>query len=367
MPLATAAAALLLASPVAAHDGAAPARDGTDPRAALLRTGEAALRRGETEQAIAAFDRAAMMQHAADTELDLVQAYLQAGEYRRALAFAAHVAGAHGDEPAAAAYYAWLLHMGGQGAYARRVLDEARGRHAGDAVLEAAAAQLDAPAPLASGVLLEPGHRFAPWTTTDRPGGAIDAAARGVASGILIDDGRRALVPLAAVDAARAIWLRNGPGETRRADIEARDAGLGMARLKFSNRFDVKGALPDPAPRDPFAGSPAIALGYVAAATPSWPQTTIGFLGRQAPGLRALGLEVPGDAPGGPVFDSAGRWIGIAQRRPDGVATLLPVSALHALRGDLPVATDDARPRPVPVDGIYERGLRSTVQVLVAD
>ena len=58
-------------------------------RAAVLRSAEAALARGEPTQAVNAFDRAALMLHSADAEMSLVRAYLQAGEYRRALAFCA--------------------------------------------------------------------------------------------------------------------------------------------------------------------------------------------------------------------------------------------------------------------------------------
>ncbi len=50
---------------------------------------------------------------------------MQAGEYRRALSFGAHAAGAHRDFPAATALYAWLLYVGGQDAFAARRLDAA--------------------------------------------------------------------------------------------------------------------------------------------------------------------------------------------------------------------------------------------------
>ena len=78
-------------------------------RAALLDAAEAALARGDTEAALAGFERAAGMLHAPDTEMGLVRSQMQAGQYRRALAFAAHTAGAHLEAPAASALYAWLL------------------------------------------------------------------------------------------------------------------------------------------------------------------------------------------------------------------------------------------------------------------
>ena len=60
------------------------------------------------------------MLHAPDTEAAQVRAHMQAGDYRRALAFGAHAASAHRrDWPAGTALYAWLLQAGGQAAAAR--------------------------------------------------------------------------------------------------------------------------------------------------------------------------------------------------------------------------------------------------------
>ena len=98
-------------------------------REALLAQAERELARGDAASAIGVLDRAAMMLHAADTEMALVRAYLQAGEYRRALAFCAHTAGAHRETAEPSALYAWLLHLGGQSAFARRTLAEARRAH----------------------------------------------------------------------------------------------------------------------------------------------------------------------------------------------------------------------------------------------
>jgi len=66
-----------------------------------------------------------------------VRSQMQMGEYRRALAFASHTAGAHLEAPAAAALYAWLLRAGGQHAYATLVLEAAFQHNAADPVLVA--------------------------------------------------------------------------------------------------------------------------------------------------------------------------------------------------------------------------------------
>ncbi|MEO6321243.1 MAG: hypothetical protein ABIR56_11215 [Polaromonas sp.] len=80
------------------------------------------------EDALAAFDRAALILHAADTEMALVRSHMQSGDYRRALVFGAHTAGAHLDVLGGAALYAWLLHLGGRGEIAQRLVGQALGR-----------------------------------------------------------------------------------------------------------------------------------------------------------------------------------------------------------------------------------------------
>ncbi len=113
--------ALLAAALLAAVGGPRLADACTGERESPLARGEEALARGDVQHALAAFDRAESMRHAADTEMSLVRAHMQAGEYRRALAFAAHMAGAHRDVSASAVLYARLLTIGGQGVAARRV------------------------------------------------------------------------------------------------------------------------------------------------------------------------------------------------------------------------------------------------------
>lgn len=59
--------------------------------------------------AAATIERAAMMLHAPDTEMGLVRSYMQAGHYRRALAFCAHTAGVHREASVVAAL--WRHHL----------------------------------------------------------------------------------------------------------------------------------------------------------------------------------------------------------------------------------------------------------------
>jgi hypothetical protein len=66
---------------------------------------------------------------------------------------------------------------------------------------------------------------------------------------------------------------------------------------------------------DPFPGAPAMSIQHARSDTalPAWPWLHHGFLGAaDATGARRLGIDLPPGAHGGPVFDSAGRWIGLA-------------------------------------------------------
>jgi hypothetical protein len=364
-------------------------------RAALLASAEAALARGDTEAALSTFERAAGMLHAPDTEMGIVRSQMQAGQYRRALAFAAHTAGAHLEAPAASALYAWLLHIGGQEAYAKRVLGEAlqRGGDVDSSTLREAGAALapTASATTASGRLLDVPQRMAPYPLW--PGAAAPrdgTALRVAASGVLLDGGRLALVPSREVANARHVWVRNGLGRSVSAVPVASDAATPFMLLRLASPLANGGASPPAndvamslavAPRDPFAGSPGFAIDYAAGsdATPQWPWLHAGFFGAVESGTqqRRLGIAMrPGASGSAVVFDAAGRWAGLAlpAQEPGAEPRWWPVSALRDRLGVAWPASlgapPDAASSPAPgarlgADEVYERALISVVQVLV--
>lgn len=351
----------------AQETGPSPARE------ALLRDGEAALAGGNTAVALDAFERAAAMQHAADTEMGVVRAHLQAGQYRRALAFCAHVAGAHLDHPAAAGLYAWLLRMGGQPAPAQRVLAQALGRAPDEAVLRAVQAAFATTAePAASGLLLDPPHRMAPYAVMLDGQAAPPVQARTAGSGVLIDGGRRALVPAAMVSRASRVWLRNGLGQTTQAQPDAQAGALAeLMVLRLATPLDP-GPVRLAAGRAPFAGTPGLSAQYAPgpSAGAAWPWLRLGFLGglEAASGQRRLGIDVAAGALGGPVFSVDGALAGLALRGADGEARFVPAAAWSE-GGAMPAASA-APPRPAlpqPLDEAYEGALRVALQVLVAD
>lgn len=290
-------------------------------RDALVQRAAEALARGDASAALRDYEVAAMQEHAADIELGIVRSLMLAGHYRRALAFAAHTAQAHPDAPAGASVYAQLLEAGGQRAMAARV----------------------------------------------RPPGAVSAApAPALATGVLIDAGRHAVLPLRALQEASTVELRDGLGRVLAAQVVQRDAALGLGLL----RLDVPQAeAPRPAwaARDAFAGSVAFAVAAAPApaGAPPWPHLQSGFVG-----ANGLGIELAGDAHGGAVFDRAGRVIGIALKGADGVDRLVGATALRSWLGELlgPPSAEIGAALAAPasalaLDAIYESALRVTVQL----
>jgi S1-C subfamily serine protease len=371
-------AAVALAHAAHSQDGAVPAPrplpafraapaalapEQHEARTQLVRDGERALERGDTERAIEAFERAGLMQHRADAELGLVRAMLQAGEYRRALAFAAHTAGAHPDTPSGAALYAYLLHLGGQSQAARRVLGEARARAGDEPTLIATSALLDAPDGVARDPLLAPPARFAPYAIGSA---SPPASARVVGSGVLLDGGHRALVPARLVAGAQGLWVRDGRGVTSAAR-RGRTIADGVL-VEMTLDAPLRSAALDVAARDAFPGSPAFAVEYARddGGAARWPSLRVGFVGTPAevPGRYDLDPALGSGAGGGPVFDMAGRLAGITVRSATGTSQMLAVSALAGTLGELRGASAVAR---VPADAIYERALALAVQLIVAE
>lgn len=384
--------ALLALAEAAAHDGphgdAASVIDSrhrqTDPRlkdarAELLARAEAELARGDTVAAGESFERAAMMLHAADTEMGLVRSYMQAGQYARALAFCAHTAGVHREAPAAGALYAWLLRAGGQTAFSERTLQQSVQRAPRDAVVLATQRAFASALPVANPELLQTPHRMAPQPVMlgGQPG--VPQVARVSGGGVLVGQGLLALVPLTTAQGAaqRGLWVRNGLGQTTRARLQA-DAGLeaqGIALLRLDSPMDAGDGLQSTT-REPFAGSPGFAAQYAPQqdAQPAWPWLSLGFFGAfpAQGGARSLGIEQAGGANGGPVFDAQGQLAGMALPGPAGEALMIPAARWQAAQAGLTAPAQAPAPvraealaRPAPAEQVYEAALRLALQVIV--
>lgn len=334
-----------------ALNGAAAASASEAARLARLAEARAALSRGDADDAQLPLDAAAAMSHSADTELLQLQALLQHGRVRQALAFAPHTVAAHRDAPEARALHLWLLAMSGQATHAASLL--AAGPWAGEAVAAALPA-LDTPAALPAGL---PG----PWLH----GVGVPTTARPVATGLLLAEGSLALVPAQPLPHDGPLWLRNGLGRASQASPVPTDPSLAEAGLML---LRVEPPLATPAPlqraaRPAFGGSPALRIATLRldGAAPAWPLLQAGFLGRVGrDGRQALGWAAGATVGGGPVFDAAGRLVGLALPSDEG-ERLLPALLIAPLQA-LPVAAD-ARPRTP--DEVYELALPWVAQVLV--
>ncbi len=333
-------------------------------RSALLALGEAALTRSDTDAAQQAFERAALIQHAADTEMGLVRTSMQQGQYRRALAFGAHTAGAHLDVVGGSALYAWLLHLGGQAAVAQKLLADATARAAQQPLLAAVQKQLQADAPLASGLLLQTPVRMAPYG----PQAGLPKGARVVGTGLLAGGGRMALLPESTLGTLTKVWVRNGLGQMTAAQIDRRFSELGIVALRLRTALPLEDPL-QLAPGDAFPGSVAYAVEYTPSldATPQWPALHTGFLGspQASHAARPLGITLSPGPRGGPVFDDGGRLVGMAIRQAGATDQLVLASRLFARVGTaLGQTTTAAQKHRVSVDLVYESALRHTLQIL---
>jgi tetratricopeptide (TPR) repeat protein len=332
-------------------------------RQRLLAEGEAQLAAGDAQAAQDSFQRAAMLMHAPDTECSIVRAQMQLGQYRQALAFCAHAALAHRGFAGGVALYAWLLQLGGQSAIAQRLLAEAAERQPDDEAVRVARTQLAAPWPLPQGPLLSAPLRAAPHGH----GVQVDAARSRIAgTATLLAGGQAALVPLATLQSARELWLRNGLGETVRARVDRADEPTGLAMLSLDQALAMPADLAI-SRRAPFAGSPAAVVEFAAggAASAAWPWLRLGFFGRvPMSGPRALGVAMPAGARGGPVFDRAGLLAGLALPGADGADRLLTVDQWPLASG-LPVADAVPGAAPAGVDSVYETAFRLALQVIV--
>jgi hypothetical protein len=335
-------------------------------RSLLLKRGEAALAALHTNDAWLAFERASYLRHAVDAETGIVRAYMQAGQYRRAIAFAAHTSGVHAGDPAGVGLYGWLLHLGGQHAAAERLLKEAEIRHPGQPFLSEVRAAIRSAA--------QPEHGNVPSAVQLHPYSELDAVARKTrlaGSAVLIDGGKRALVPLATLAGARTVWLRNGLGQLRKASIERRLAQDGLALLRLYQPMPLSQEIALSA-SDPFPGSVTYVAEFAATASPApaWPILHAGFLGMPLahPWESELGVELPQGPRGGPVFDSTGRLAGIALADGKGAYRVVLLGRLRMqMKDSLPFSATPPAGTPKPsADQVYETAMQATLQVLLA-
>ncbi len=127
-----ASASLLCSSAYAAED--------TIPN--LILRAQSAIDNGQPQQATEWYEKAAAMGESPEAEIGLVRAYLQAGEFRKAIAFGNLVAAEHPDMTDTAALLAYIEDLEGQTTPALAKLTEELKKHPDDVALNAAEAEI---------------------------------------------------------------------------------------------------------------------------------------------------------------------------------------------------------------------------------
>lgn len=335
-----------------------------DERTQLLKRGEEALSASRINEAWLAFERASNMKHAVDAETALVRTFMQAGQYRRAVNFAAHTSGVHAGDPSGVGLYGWLLHVGGQRAAAERLLAEASTRLPAQRFLGEVNAAIRTHAAFPEQDQATATVRLYPYTDS---GSALQKAIV-AGTAVLIDQGRHAIVPTRSLANVKTVWLRNGTGQTRKASVKKQIRANGLTLLALQEPLPLAHG-PLLAPSDPFPGSVGYVAEYATNAkpTPAWPVLHVGFLGLPMDNSadRALGVDMPAGPRGGAVFDSMGRLAGIAVKGPGGSDQVVIISRMREhLKQWLPASTGNVDASKPSAEQIYETALQTTLQVL---
>jgi hypothetical protein len=317
----------------------------------LLLIAEGLLKKLDGNAALNIFEQAALIVHASEVEIGIVRSHMQAGQFQRALAFCAHAAGAHLDEPAPTLLYAQLLKLSGQMPHAEKLMTEYRARFKANAATSEVA-------------------RLSPYF--DARG--LPTSAKMLGSGLVLPTGTRAVIPAVMVSArTKALWIRYGTGFLRKASVEKIVSKDGLAILKIDNPLESKGK-PELAitSKPAFPGSIAYAMHFIDQMALSWPSLWSSFVGEPAKistGRRLIDLpEATARALGASLFDQTGAAIGLLV--PVGASKkmqLVPISELDesSVANELSKVNQGVnRGAKIASERIYEIGLNHSVQIL---
>jgi len=408
---------LCLAVPFAARSE--EARHGSDRQArqALMRQAAQALAAGEPQRAAGLFEQAATWYgESVEAELGMVRAHMQAGAFREALSFAYLASGEHADSPAAVALLAYIEDRAGQTERGLARLKEAGARFPDDPSLLAVKAEILIDRGAAARAVTELDDWFARRPASaelyalraraalavgDRDGAKdsrqraerIDASAPmqinplrpiplmaplklaadaewNAGSGAVIDGGRRVVTLARIVAGAKGgIWVRNGLGVLRRAQVEALHEREGIAVLRLDRPYAGATRLGPESMAEPAPGRPCLVMGYAVAESPepAYPALAAGLVFRaaSADAVQTTLAQTAGFS-GGPVFDAQGRWLGLSLGPSGGAGgQVLRASVFRALLPKESAAAPEAKAAANPsFEELYERFMPVVVQVL---
>lgn len=390
----------------------------------VLLQADSLLARGAPTEAAALYEHAAQIdgEHV-EAEIGLSRAYMAAGEFRRAMAYAHLASGEHPDSDAALAWLAYLEDRAGYvdsalkrlrvaltrwpapsssaAALTELLIDRGRGDEAGGLLAAwpmpvprdisrltlRAARRIGVPGKLpdqvASGlfaVVVDSTQDL--WPAPPMPAAPVSfasALARG--NGVLVNHGRQILTQVNLTLGA-SIVVRNGAGQLRRATVVRQVASVSLLALAepYPSALALRLVVRDPPPT---GLSPCFVMGraVLVAGTAAYPTLTPGMvLGmRSKPGsLIQISAPLARDDSGSAVFDADGRLIGLALGAGQAIAGVTDrereLGSAHFVTPSATFASliaDPAPPAPVlggmPVssDELYERLAVAMVEVWV--
>lgn len=350
----------LLATLASAPLGSVCAAPATAQIDSLVFDGNKALRNGDAAKAQQAFERAAGARHDPKIEIGLIQSFMAQGMYKRALNFASHTAGAHDDEPDAAALYSWLLYIGGQIGVARSLVTRALLIHRSHPLLIAIERRMSAKVKVEDRFWMPPA--FMRPAAISAPGFEV-VPARSVCVGTALLTGNENTAEFysqhlkPAPFAGEVFWLRSGLGYVQRARVISGLQDSFVTRLELSKPIRFAGLITRSS-RQIFPGSVFLSMHFdqTNRSNPAWPIMRSNFVGvataDQWTNVGAIALNKHGEV------------IGTTLDQKSNVQSILPFSKLNATTG-VPVSKDQSSNGPaINLDDVYESILASVFQVL---
>jgi hypothetical protein len=340
-----------------------------------LEAAQKALQTGVAARAAALFETLAQRGESPDAEIGLVRALLQAGEFRKAMAYANLTAGEHPDSSEAAALLAFLLDRVGRTEQAFSTLKRLRNERPDDPTPVAANAEIliDRHAPAQARAMLEEWyarHReplhpqlerlltraklaeqaaSAQQAASAEKGMSLDTGAQpsrvraalkadtqgwpappfepfalanhrivAGSNGITVDAGKQVLTHRGVVDGVSGMLLvRNGLGEVRRAEVASASGTGELVRLRLTTPFPASRSLPSDQLLPPEGVRFCFAFGFSVpqSSDAAYPAIAPGLVVRADAGVGGL-MQITsalgaGDN-GTPIFDARGRLLGLA-------------------------------------------------------
>jgi len=340
-----------------------------------------ALAAGDAAKAATIYESLTRQGESLEAEIGLVRASLQAGEFRKAVSWATLTAGEHTDSSEAVALLAYLHDRAGYTELAIKTLKQLRTDRPNDPIAAAALAT----------VLMDRGGKVsaadeAASRQWPRPAfEAIPVNERRVlaaGNGVIVDGGQHVLTYSAVLpDSASAIYVRNGLGKVRLAVREPGGATGPLVRLKITDPYPARWAIPKDQIASPDGARFCFAFGYSASGDPAgrYPAISPGVVFRADAGTGGL-MQITGTLGAGhigsPVFDPRGRLVGVSvgtgaitiggenlRSRVGAGQFAVRTVAAQAAGGGPPRPAGKMPPMPA-VEELYERLVPAIVQIV---